>query len=179
MKSARFVLLFLLLCAQNIYCLTICTAANAFYFQPLLNFIGSLHKVNFDDLHTLMVYDLGLTEEQLNYLSLIDKLEVHKVREVHPDILKPVMVFPNGKTVPGWYAWKPVVIKQSLEKVPAVLWIDAGLHHLKAAYSSLQICRAKRLLSFVQSEKMFPTRVPIDIKYRLANDKLRAPEISF
>ena len=95
-------LLFLFLFYHNAFSMNICTAADAIYFRHLLNFIGSLHKTNYDQLQVLMVYNLGLTEEQIQYLKHIEKLEVHEVRKVNPDILKHFVVHPNGKSVPGW-----------------------------------------------------------------------------
>ncbi len=132
MKLFKITLSLCLLLSKNVFCITICTAADAFYFQPLLNFIGSLHKVNFCELDTLLVFDLGLNAEQIAFLNKIEKLQVHEVRRVHPDILKKFTVLPNGKTGPGWYAWKPVVIKQALEQFPTVLWLDAGTTLLKS-----------------------------------------------
>ena len=121
----RICLLLTMSFSQPACALTLCTACNAGYFKRLLNFIGSLHQVNFDELDTLAVYNIGLTDEQINHLQAIEKLEVREVRKVHRDILKPFHVY-NGKYVPGWYAWKPVLIKQELEIHPTVLYCDAG-----------------------------------------------------
>ena len=115
---------------QSTHALNICTAANAGYFDRLLNFIGSLHQINFDELTVLAVYDLGLTEEQKIHLRSIEKVEIREIRKVHPDILTPFHVY-GDKFVPGWYAWKPVAIKQELELYPTVLWLDAGSTVLK------------------------------------------------
>lgn len=103
-----------------------CTAANGPYFDVLLNLIGSLHKTNFEDLGELAVFDIGLTSDQRNYLQTISKIRVCDVEKVNPEILTLFCVNNWGKFVPGWYAWKPVVIKQSLELYPYVLWLDAG-----------------------------------------------------
>lgn len=104
-----------------------CTAANSNYYQHLLNLIGSIHKVNYNTLGHIAVFDLGLTPTQKAELLRIDKLSIHEVEKTHPDILK-IFVKDNiyHRTVPGWYAWKPVVLKQSLEMFPYVVWLDAG-----------------------------------------------------
>lgn len=107
-----------------------CTAANSRYFDLLLNLIGCLHNVNFEDIKEIAVFDLGLQKDQLSILRSIEKVNIYEVEKVNPDILKIVEASP-GKFVPGWYAWKPVVIKQSLEMFPYVLWIDAGTVVLK------------------------------------------------
>lgn len=108
-----------------------CTASDFKYFDNLLNLVGSIHKTNFEHLKEIAVFDLGLTEKQLFELSKIQKLNVYKIEKVHPDIIKPFTITGFGKVVPGWYAWKPVAIKQALDMFPYVLWIDAGTTVLK------------------------------------------------
>lgn len=107
-----------------------CTAANDNYYNRLLNLIGSIHATNFGQTQEIAVFDLGLTHDQLIYLNTIDKVKTYTVELTNPDLLKPVRIHSN-KMVPGWYAWKPVVIKQALEIFPYVLWIDAGSTVLK------------------------------------------------
>jgi len=102
------------------------TAANAGYFDALINMIGSLHATNYERIGQIAVFDLGMTEDQRNTLSKIEKLSIHAVDIVNPDLLKPFNTRAWGKPVPGWYAWKPVIIKQALDMFPCVLYIDAG-----------------------------------------------------
>ena len=103
-----------------------CTAADYKYFDCLLNLLGGIHRVNCDQTKEIAIFDIGLTQNQRNYLKTISKVKVYDVEMTHPDLIKPVKVNKYGKYVPGWYAWKPVVIKQALEMFPYVLWIDAG-----------------------------------------------------
>ena len=133
MKRTIFLLPFLFLVALQINCsppLYFCTAANKAYFQRLLNLIGCLHKVNFEDIAEIAVFNLGLEKNQIDTLKRIQKVKVYEIEQRHPDILKPFHVYGN-KWVPGWYAWKPVAIKQALERFPYVLWLDAGTIILK------------------------------------------------
>lgn len=81
-----------------------CTTADERYFPLLINLIGSIHKVNFDELGEIAVFDLGFTEQQLDELHCIEKVRVYNVELTHPDLLKP-----NSRLKRGWYAWKPVV----------------------------------------------------------------------
>lgn len=101
-----------------------CTAANEVYFNNLINLIGSIHKTNFDNLVEIAVYDLGLTEEQKNILSHIQKVTINTIEQTNPDIL--TWYEYAGRKCLGHYAWKPVVIKQALDKFPYVVWLDAG-----------------------------------------------------
>ncbi len=107
------------------------TAADSNYYEPLLNLIGSISRVHGSNLGKIAVFNIGLTENQIQELNTIEKVEVFEVEKVHPDILKPMQVSPRGKTVPGWYAWKPVAFKQALDLFPYVLWLDAGTTVLK------------------------------------------------
>lgn len=104
----------------------ICTASNNGYMGPLLNMIGGLHKNDFSNIGEIAVFDLGLSEKNKNKLKSIKKVKIYEIEKVHPDILKPFKTRRLGKHVPGWYAWKPVAIKQMLDIYPSILWIDAG-----------------------------------------------------
>ena len=113
-------------CTTHKIPLYFCTAANARYYKRLLNLIGSIHHTNFDETADIAVFDLGLSTEQLNHISTIKKISLHQVEHTHPNLLKDFVVNSQGKKAPGWYAWKPVVIKQSLELFPYLLFLDAG-----------------------------------------------------
>ena len=106
-----------------------CTAANSKYYEHLLNLIASIHRHNFEQLGEIAVFDLGLTLSQLNHLSNLQKVTLHQVEKVNQHILTNFKVNENGKKVPGWYSWKPVIIKQAFDLFPsgsAFIWIDAG-----------------------------------------------------
>ena len=108
-----------------------CTAANDRYFKHLLNLIGSIYRVNFDETKEIAIFDLGLKAHQKKLLESIEKVTIYPVELTHADLLKPVIVNTQGKTVPGWYAWKPVILKQALDIFPYVLWLDAATTVLK------------------------------------------------
>ncbi len=108
-----------------------CTASDTKFFIFLTNLIGSIHNTNFDNLKEIAVFDLGLSQNQVLQLNSMQKVKVYQVEKVHPDIIKQFKTTPLGKLVPGWYAWKPVVIKQALEMFPYVLYLDAGFSVLK------------------------------------------------
>jgi len=124
---------FLIICDdENKIDLYFCTASDSKYFNHLLNLIGSIHRTNFDNLKEIAVYNIGLSNEELEDLNKIQKVKTYEIELTHPDLLKLFKVNYGGKEVPGWYAWKPVAIKQSLEMFPYVLWIDAGMAVLKS-----------------------------------------------
>lgn len=103
----------------------ICTAANSDYFDCLLNLIGSIHKVNYDSLEVVMVFDLGLNAPQKLILASIEKVKICEIEKTNPKILD-FFKLPSGKQMLGWYAWKPVVIREALKRCPYVIYLDAG-----------------------------------------------------
>jgi|GEM_PF-600203 len=104
----------------------ICTAADSKYFRCVMCLIGGLHKFHFDDLGEIAVFDLGLTDEQVNTLNSIDKVRVFPVEPTNAQMLTTANTRTWGKPVIGWYSWKPVCIKGCMDIYPDVLWIDAG-----------------------------------------------------
>ena len=126
-RKLSFLVALLLTTALHAYKpLYFCTASDTKFFKILKSFIGSVHKTNFDHLGEIAVFNLGLTKKQINEINSMQKVHVYEVERTHPDIIKQVKVDLGGRTVPGWYAWKPVAIKQALDMFPYVLWQDAG-----------------------------------------------------
>jgi hypothetical protein len=107
----------------------ICTASDENYFPCLVNLIGSLHQHNFDEIQQIAVFNLGLNQQQLEYLATIENVAVYSIERTHPDLLKRFNTRTWGKPVPGWYAWKPVILKQAFDLFghnATIFWIDAG-----------------------------------------------------
>jgi len=103
-----------------------CTVADERHFPQLMNLIGSIHKNDFDHLDEIAVFDIGLSKEQLDYITTIEKVKVIPIEKKHPDITKYFATDPNGRSVRGWYAWKPVLFKQGLDLYPYFIYLDAG-----------------------------------------------------
>lgn len=134
-----------------------CMAASEDYFVELLNLIGSIHKVNFDDIVHIAVFDLGMTNDQIVQLKSIEKLEVYEVEKTNPEILTPFYSRPNSLRVSrGWYSWKPVIIKQSLDMFPYVLYLDAGV---------LVFQKLDPIFRYIQKEGFFACNEMHDIAY--------------
>lgn len=102
------------------------TAADEFYFPWFLQLIGSLHHHNFDAIKEIAVFDLGFNEQQKNLIRRMAKVTLCQPEITHPDLLTQFKTNTQGKTVRGWFAWKPVVIKQALEMFPYVVYLDGG-----------------------------------------------------
>lgn len=103
-----------------------CTPSDERHFHLLKNLIGSIHHVDFDNVGEIAVFDLGLTSAQRHELSTMQKVHVYDVEMTNPHLLTYFQTCPSGRSVRGYFAWKPVIIKQALKKFPYVLYLDAG-----------------------------------------------------
>jgi hypothetical protein len=108
-----------------------CIPSDERHFHLLKNLIGSIHKADFAKLGEIAVFDLGLTPVQIADLKGMQRVSVHAVEMTHPQLLTYFITHPNGRPVRGYFAWKPVIIKQALELFPYILYLDAGSTVLK------------------------------------------------
>lgn len=134
-----------------------CTCADSVHFPLLLNLIGSIHKVDFDSLDQIAVFDLGLKVEQREVLENIEKVKIYEIEKKHPDILQYFQTN-SQKKVRGWYAWKPVAMKQALDLFPYFLYLDAG---------SLVLNSTSQLFNYIQQEGYFVISVSHNIVDRI------------
>ncbi len=102
-----------------------CTAADDKHYPLLLNMIGSIHKHNYYDVETILVYDLGLSDIHKNELANIKRVQICDVEKTNPDILLDIHTG-HDRYVKGLFSWKPVIIKDALDRYPYVLYLDAG-----------------------------------------------------
>jgi hypothetical protein len=106
------------------------TTADMRYFNTALNLIRSIKTNDYKDLEQILVFDIGFSPGQVEYLKRQSKVKVIKIRSVHRDLTKFFKTAP-GRNVRGWFAWKPVAIKQALEEYPYILYLDSGMRVLK------------------------------------------------
>jgi len=102
-----------------------CTGVDEKHYPLLVNLIGSIHKFNFYDTVEIRVYDLGLNSVQLKELQNFKKVKICQVEETNPNIITDIQTSPT-RFVKGLFSWKPVLIKDSLDHCPYVLYLDAG-----------------------------------------------------
>ncbi len=102
------------------------TAADNAYFARLVGMIGSVDKHCIE--YHLSVYDIGLTDSDREYLSKIPTVTIKQVLQVNPYITKPYLKHKNWHSkVIGCYTFKPVAIKQEMDELGQVMWLDAGI----------------------------------------------------
>jgi hypothetical protein len=107
-----------------------CTAADDKHYPLLLNMIGSIHHHNFYDTVEIRVYDLGLTTLQKAELANLKKVKICEIEMTNPQLLTYIETGMN-RQVRGLFAWKSVLIKDSLDHHDYVLYLDAGTTILK------------------------------------------------
>ncbi|MDQ7787553.1 MAG: glycosyltransferase [Thermodesulfovibrionales bacterium] len=98
----------------------IASAASSFNFPQLIDLIGSLHRHCIQNLWKIVVYDLGLSDTQSEYLSQLAAVKVKKVPFFNPHAL-------------AWGTWKLWSIKDCAEQETAgpFLFCEAGVQILK------------------------------------------------
>ena len=87
----------------------IVTGADEKYFFALQNLIGSVHF--WDPSRNIVVFDLGISQENLKKLNSIDRVKVF-----------PSPIKSNLKN----YAWKAYCIRYATERYGKAIWLDAG-----------------------------------------------------
>ncbi len=120
-----------------------CTAAKDEHFNNLLNSIGSLHKTNFEHLKEIVVFDLGLKEDQLELLNKTEKIKVYKTNITTLDEAR------------------PFVFKQALEMFPYVLWIDPGF---------ISLNEMNDLFNYIKQKKTFLCMLPKSKSFKNLTD---------
>ena len=100
--------------------------SDASHFPLLKNLIGSIHDVDFAHLGQIAVFDLGLSSQQRNALQTMHKVQVYDVETKNPDVLRYFKTQNNGRMIRGWFAWKPIIMRQALDMFPEILYLDAG-----------------------------------------------------
>jgi len=104
---------------ENEY-LNIVTGADTTHAESLLNLLKSILK--FEPNAGVTIWDLGLSHEQLSSISKLSPS--FQVREFdfksHPK-------FMDIKVAAGHYAWKPIIIEETMKsKMGILMWLDAG-----------------------------------------------------
>lgn len=148
-----------------------CTVADDKHYPILLNMIGSIHKYNFYDVEKIFVYDLGLNEIHKKELKNIKKVELLDIEKANPDIVTDIETGINRR-VKGLFSWKPVIIKDALERCPYVLYLDAGTTILRPLNNLFKHIQQNGYLLFDcgHSIKWMTTKYLID-KLDLNSDK--------
>jgi hypothetical protein len=124
-----------------------------------MNLIGSIHKVDYEDLDEIAVFDLGLNAQQKSIIEKIEKVKLMEIEKIHPEMTRYFKTNADGREVRGWYTWKPVVFKQALEFYPYFLYLDAGSTVLKPPHD---------LFNHIQQNGIFLIHLsPIPIEDRM------------
>jgi Protein of unknown function (DUF1647) len=98
--------------------MVIVSGADNSYFRSLTNLAGSIRY--WAPTLKLVVYNLGMTEEQLRTIEKWGNLLELKWREGIPSH------YPEHFKMLKGYAWKPVAINESVHEYKQIFWLDAG-----------------------------------------------------
>lgn len=95
---------------------TVVTACDEGYFESAENLVASIQVYEPD--MEIFVYDLGLTADQRDTISSWAGVSLISIDWTQ---------FPSHVVQRKIYAWKSAVIKDAVERVGSVVWIDAGI----------------------------------------------------
>ena len=113
---------------MNIFNNSIVTATNSLYYDSLLTLISSIHKTSMQVVDKILVYNLGLSDNEIAKLSSIKNTEVIHFSEndikSHPKFLEPKS-----------YVYKIHCMRDSHKYSNNVLWIDSGAMFLQSCDS--------------------------------------------
>ena len=109
------------------------TAADAHYYYSLLTLIASLHRHSMDSIDEIVVFNLGLSEEEVNRLNGLQKVSVRD--------------FPEEVNVDrSDYAFKCYASHWGKSIAENVLWLDSGVMALKSIKEMFDIIDEDHIL---------------------------------
>jgi len=102
----------------------IVTSANSIYYFSLLTLISSIHKHSLNLVDKIIVFNLGLSIEEIKTLKRIKKVQVVEyptnASELHSKFFQPKQ-----------FIFKPFCIKNAEKFGNLILWLDAGIMALR------------------------------------------------
>jgi FkbM family methyltransferase len=104
------------------------TSFDSHYFQQGLNLIASLHRTSIDSIDRIVVYPLGLNENERGRLSDLEKVELVDYPDNIRQLTFPEFLDPKTRAYKA-YATRPVYPHNADGDL--VLWMDAGLSALQ------------------------------------------------
>lgn len=102
------------------------TTTDTEHYTWTVNLVASIHRFH-SNIGEIAVYDIGLIPEERAYLESLAYVQVYNVERTNPFIFEKFTVNNKGKISRGWYSWKPVVIKQAMERYSEFFYLDSGI----------------------------------------------------
>jgi hypothetical protein len=107
--------------------LNFATATDTEHYTWTLNLIAGIHRFHLEKMGNIAVFDLGLLPEERAHLNQLSFVRVYDIEKTHPLLLQKYTVNKDGKIARGWYAWKPVAIKQAMDLFEEFFYLDSGV----------------------------------------------------
>ncbi|HLB94296.1 MAG TPA: hypothetical protein VJJ81_03530 [Candidatus Babeliales bacterium] len=111
-----------------------CTSADSNFFKKVVRLVNDINRYDAEFVEKILIFDLGFTPAQRQLLAKSPHVYLREVEKVCPEILDLFLTShgpPRPRWVRGWFAWKPVVIKQALDECPYIFYIDAAIEIYK------------------------------------------------
>ena len=118
------------------------TACDMEHFPWLISLIQNIRLQHKSSHFNMSIFDLGLTNENLDYLKKnFSFTKVLSIEMTHPDLLKKFVVRKNGRVARGLYAWKPVVLHQACQMFEYFIYLDSGIRIMNSLDNIFKIIK--------------------------------------
>lgn len=127
LKFNKLILLLILILFNNLNAIPhyFCTCADNKFFDRVIRLIDLINKNDGEFVEKILVFDLGFTEPQKLILAQKSHVSLRTLENTIPNLLQPFKTDTN-RFARGWFAWKPIAIKQALEECPYILYTDSA-----------------------------------------------------
>lgn len=124
----------------NSYNNIVITAANSLYFDTLVTLIASIHRTSYNTVDRIIIYDLGLNDDEIFIINSYDKCEV-----ISFNLILPILPF-DDYLLPKGHAYKCFCLYHAKDLGSNILWLDAGVMLLK---------NIQEIYDFINNENIF------------------------
>lgn len=109
------------------------TACSHNFMDKCLTLISSIHKTSLDVIDMIIIYNLGLSEEDINNLKTIKKVNVRNFEDINTKQLGNKIDIDRYYRKPYFYAWKSCCIYDAILNFgERVIYLDCGIICLKS-----------------------------------------------
>lgn len=108
------------------------TASNSRYFDSLLTLISSIHKTSFDLVDKILVYDLGLSTNEIEKLHTLKNVEIKKFTDIEKTN------YPLLNDIKSYF-FKIYILNQYYDSNINLFWLDSGACALRSIDSIFKI----------------------------------------
>lgn len=100
------------------------TACDSNYFNSCVTLISSIHRLSYDVVDAIVVYDLGLAANHIDVLNKLENVIIVTKSYIETEILD--STFFDGFLEPKQFAWKPLFLLHAAKYGETIFYLDSG-----------------------------------------------------